>query len=428
MSEMKIRSLVGRQVWDSRGRPTVEAEVRLAGGGFGRAIAPAGASTGGGEALDLRDGGRRLGGYGVNAALTAINDVIAPALLGLEANEQALIDCTMIELDGTRTRSRLGGNAMVAVSMAVAHAAASGAGMPLWQYLAGDRVHDVPLPEIQIFGGGAHARGSMDLQDFMVVPFGADSFSQGLEWVAEIYLAAGRIMDRRGKCVGVADEGGYWPLFDNNEEAIQTLVEAIEGAGYDPATQVGISLDIAANQVHDGKGYFLKAEQRHLCDKEWYEMMVRWVQNYPVVSIEDPFIESDLVSHAAFTADVGNRVQVIGDDLLVTSAERVNAAAEAGACNTLLCKPNQAGTLTEAKQALDCAHRYGWNVIMSARSGETEDTTIVDLAYGWGAGQFKVGSFSRSERMAKWNSMIRLEEALGGRAVYAGAAPLRVGR
>ncbi|WP_323845720.1 phosphopyruvate hydratase [Microbulbifer magnicolonia] len=425
---MKIRSLVGRQVWDSRGRPTVEAEVRLTGGGFGRAIAPAGASTGGGEALDLRDGGRRLGGYGVNAAVAAINDCIAPALLGLDAGDQALLDQTMIELDGTPTRSRLGGNAMVAVSMAVAHAAASAAGMPLWQYLAGDRVHDIPLPEIQIFGGGAHARGSMDLQDFMVVPFGAGSFAEGLEWVAEVYLAAGRIMDQRGKCAGVADEGGYWPLFDNNEEAIRTLVEAIEQAGYDPATQMGISLDIAANQVHDGKGYFLKAERRHLCDEEWFEMMLRWVREYPVVSIEDPFIETDLASHAAFMAAVGDRVQVIGDDLLVTSAERVRAAAEAGACNTLLCKPNQAGTLTEAKQALDCAHQQGWNVIVSARSGETEDTSIVDLVYGWGARQFKVGSFARSERMAKWNAMIRLEEALRGRAVYAGAAPLYLGR
>ncbi|WP_308909144.1 phosphopyruvate hydratase [Pseudokordiimonas caeni] len=420
----RIASIIGRRVWDSRGRPTVEAEIHLEDGAMGRAMAPAGASTGSGEALDLRDGGARLGGMGVDKAVTNVNDLIAPALKGFDVADQAGLDAALIALDGTPSRQKLGGNAMIAVSMAAAHASAAAEGVPLWRYLAGDTVHDIPLPEIQIFGGGAHARGSLDLQDFMVVPFGAGSFAEAMQWTADIYHAAGRIMDRRGSRYGVADEGGWWPDFRNNEEAIATLVEAITEAGYDPETQAGISLDIAASQIHDGAGYYLKAEDRHVPDAEWFDLMVDWVTRYPIVSIEDPFVESDLAAHAAFTKAMGHKVQVIGDDLLVTSAARVAAAVEAGACNTLLCKPNQAGTLTEAKAALDAAHAAGWNVIVSARSGETEDTSIVDLSYGWGAGQLKVGSFARSERMVKWNAMIRLEEALGEGARYAGARPL----
>lgn len=422
--QSSIKAVVGRQVWDSRGRPTVEAEVHLAGGARGRAIAPAGASTGGGEALDLRDGREAFGGWGVSKAVSNINDSIAAALAGLDAADQELVDERLCDLDGTNTCSTLGGNAMVAVSMAAAHAAAQAHGRSLWQHLAGGRVNMIPLPEVQIFGGGAHARGSMDLQDFMAVPFGARSFAQAMDWIAEIYREAGSFMERAGKSAGVADEGGYWPSFPDNEAAIVALKEVIEAAGFDTETQVGISLDIAANQVHDGAGYYLKAEDRHLTDIEWFDTMLRWIDRYPIVSIEDPFIETDLKSHKAFTALVGDRVQVIGDDLLVTNAARVREAADEQACNTLLCKPNQAGTLSAARRALEAAHEKGWNVVVSARSGETEDTTIVDLAYGWGASQFKVGSFARSERMAKWNAMIRLEESLGSEARYAGALPL----
>ena len=418
-----ITKIRGRAVWDSRGRPTVEADVWLENGGFGRAIAPAGASTGAGEALDLRDGGTRLGGWGVSKAVANVNDIIGPALKGMDGGDQSAVDRRLIELDGTTARKKLGGNAMIAVSMAVAHAAANGAGLPLWQYLSKGKNNLIPLPEIQIFGGGAHAKGGLDIQDFMIVPFGATSFAQAMEWTGEIYYQAGVLMEKAGKIAGVADEGGYWPLFANNEEAITTLLQAIEEAGFDPHKQVGVSLDIAASQIWDGKGYFLKAEQRHLSKEEWFDLMLHWVNDYPIVSIEDPFVEDDMESHAEFTAQVGHKVQIIGDDLLVTNVERVKSALEMKACNTLLCKPNQAGTLSEAKAALDLAHASGWNVIVSARSGETEDTTIVDLAYGWGASQIKVGSFARSERMVKWNALIRLEETLGDKAVYAGNCP-----
>ena len=424
MSDLSIKKVIGRRVWDSRGRPTVEAEVHLANGGMGRAIAPAGASTGSGEALDLRDGGPRLGGYDVKAAVANVNSKIQDQLLGMDAREQALIDEALIALDGSNNRSTLGGNAMIAVSMAVAHAAANGQGLPLWKYLGGTMDNPLPLPEIQIFGGGAHAEGRLDLQDFMVMPYGAKSFAEAMEWVAEIYLAAGKMMDASGRRVGVADEGGYWPQFNNNEEAIETLAKVIEEAGFSTATQVGISLDIAATQIFKEDGYQLKAEKRKFSPEQWFDLMLRWVNDYPIVAIEDPFVEDDLESHSRFTAEVGKKVQVVGDDLLVTNLNNIAAAKARQACNTLLCKPNQAGTLTEAKLAYLAAKEAGWNVIVSARSGETEDITIVHLALGWGIQQLKVGSFARSERMAKWNEAIRLEEAFGANAHYAGKSPL----
>ena len=423
MSDSTIKNVYGRRVWDSRGRPTVEVEITLDNGGFGRAIAPAGASTGSGEALDLRDGDTQFAGYGVAGAVSNVNTLINEAITGMPANEQALVDQALITADGTDNRQKLGGNAMIATSMAIAHAAANGSGQPLWQYLGGSAQNPLPVPEVQIFGGGAHAEGQMDLQDFMVVPFGASSFNEAMEWVAEIYLAAGKTMDSLGKRCGVADEGGYWPAFSSNEEAIETLANVIELAGFNTDSQVAISLDIAATQIYKNGGYFLKKEGRTLSTQEWYDLMCDWVTRYPVLMIEDPFVEDDLDSHARFTAEMGDKMQVVGDDLLVTNLKNIALAKEKNACNTLLCKPNQAGTLTEAKQAFEAATAAGWNTVVSARSGETEDVTIVHLALGWGIKQLKVGSFTRSERMAKWNEALRLEDHFGADATYAGGQP-----
>jgi enolase len=400
--------------------------VILENGGLGRAIAPAGASTGSGEAIDLRDREKALGGFGVNGAVANVNTQIASALGGMNACAQEAIDGRLIELDGTKNKSRLGGNAMIAVSMAVAHAAADGHGVPLWKYLGGSEQNPLPLPEIQIFGGGAHAEGKLDLQDFMVMPYGAATFSEAMEWTAEIYRAAGDLMERAGKRRGVADEGGYWPAFANNEEAIETLVGAIQLAGFSIANEVGISLDIAASQFYSNGGYQLKAEDRWLNPVQWHDVLVQWVRDYPIVAIEDPFVESDFDAHAGFLEAIGSGVQLVGDDLLVTNTDTIAVAKDKGACNTLLCKPNQAGTLTEAKAAFHAAREAGWGTIVSARSGETEDVTIVHLALGWGIQQLKVGSFARSERMAKWNEAIRLEEHFGSSAKYAGRAPLRI--
>ena len=424
MSDLEITSMAARQVWDSRGRPTIEVDVSLANGATGRVIAPAGASTGSGEALDLRDGGQAFHGFGVSGALTGLRKEIVPALIGLQADEQEQIDSILANLDGTPQFSRLGGNALIATSLAVAHAAAAGRAEPLWQYLSKGTEPLIPVPEIQIFGGGAHAAGAMDLQDFMVVPFGASSFREALEWVAEVYLAAGKLVSQRGLSVGVADEGGYWPVFESNEHALDALLSSIETAGFDPATQIGMSIDVAANQFFRDGTYQLKAEGRSLSTKEWYAQVSGWLDAYPVAMIEDPFTEQDLASHQALTAEFGKRVQIVGDDLLVTNRRNVETAAAGSICTALLCKPNQAGTLTRTKEAFDAAKSAGMGTIVSARSGESEDTTIAHLAVGWASGQFKVGSFTRSERMAKWNEMLRIEESLGAQAKYAGRSAL----
>jgi enolase len=406
----------GRRVWDSRGRPTVEAEVRLAGGAVGRAIAPAGASTGSGEALDKRDGGAALGGYDVRQAVASLNDEISPAISGLDAISQTEVDARLIELDGTPNKARLGGNATIAVSMAVAQAAAAAAQEPLWRHLLRGRRPALPLPEIQIFGGGAHAGRRVDVQDFMVVCPGASSFAQALDWTAEVYLAAGRLMAEAGRLKGVADEGGYWPDFATNEEALEMLLRAIERAGLTPGEQVAIALDVAASELGRNGLYRLGLEGRELDSEGMIVLLMGWLERYPIVSIEDPLAEDDLDGFAAFTRAVGDRIQVVADDLTVTDAARVQEVAARGAANTLLVKPNQRGTLTETRAAFDAAQAAGWRTIVSARSGETEDTTIVHLAVGWGAPQLKVGSFARSERMAKWNEALRIEEALGGAA------------
>jgi len=426
VSDTRIAAVRGRRVWDSRGRPTVEAEVHLTGGAIGRAIAPAGASTGSGEAIELRDGGTSLGGRDVQGAVAAINGEIAEALAENDAVDQAAIDHRLIELDGTPQKNRLGGNALVAVSMAALHAAAAAAGKPLYAYLLGDVAEAVlPLPEVQIFGGGAHAGRRVDIQDFMIVAPAARSFDQALEWTAEVYRAAGELMAERGLLQGVADEGGFWPAFDSNEAALDALLRSIERAGFTPGQEIAISLDIASSEFRRDGFYRLALDGRTLDSDGMAEMLLGWLDRYPIVSIEDPLAEDDPEGLRRFTAAAGHRVQIVGDDFLVTSAARVRAAAAAGICNAVLVKPNQAGTVTEARAALDAARAAGWGAIVSARSGETEDVTIVHLAVGWGVGQLKVGSFARSERMAKWNEALRIEEVLGPRARFAGAAPLR---
>jgi enolase len=417
---MKITEVKGRRVWDSRGRPTVEAEVTLIGGIIGRAIAPAGASRGTHEAIDLRDGGDAFAGFGVEDALDNINRDIAARLEGMDGMDQEAVDLAMIDLDDTDTKSSLGGNATIAVSMAVLHAAANSTGQPLWKYLANDRDVRIPMPEIQIFGGGAHAGGRVDIQDFMAIPVGAESFDEALEMIAEVYIAAGKLMSDAGKLAGVADEGGFWPDFGTNEEALDMLTRAIEAAEMKPGDDVAISLDIAASEFGKNGLYRLGLEARELDSAGMIDMLGQWIGRYPIVSIEDPLGEDDAGGFREFTKKYGDAVQIIGDDFLVTDAERIAAAADAGICNSALIKPNQAGTVTETKAALDAAKKAGWATVVSARSGETEDVTIAHLSVGWDAGQLKVGSFARSERMAKWNEVLRIEEAMGNRARLAG--------
>ena len=425
MSATEISAIDGRRVWDSRGRPTVEVEVTLANGMRGRAIAPAGVSTGSGEAVDLRDGGMRFGGADVLKAIGHVNGEIMRALKGQDVRSQDNIDQLLIKLDGTPDKARLGGNALVATSMAVLHAGAAVSGQPLYAYLLGDRDPVMPLPEVQIFGGGAHARQRVDIQDFMVVAHKAASFAEALEWTAEVYRAAGEIMSEAGRLRGVADEGGFWPAFDSNEAALDTLVSAIERAGFTPGDEVAISLDIASSEFYrDGK-YRLALDNRALDSDSLSAMLIDWLDRYPIVSIEDPLAEHDLEGLTRFTKAVGHRVQIVGDDFLVTNADRVRRAATMPACNTVLVKPNQAGTVSEALAAVGAAREARWGAIISARSGETEDVTIVHLAVGWNILQLKVGSFSRSERMAKWNEALRIEEAFAGRSRFAGREPFQ---
>ena len=420
-SATTITAVKARRVWDSRGRPTVEADVTLAGGALGRAIAPAGASRGSNEAIDLRDGGPRFGGWDVTEALNKTNGAIAKTLNGMDASDQAAVDTALIALDGTPNKANLGGNATIAVSMAVLHAAANQAAQPLWKHLwdqgGAPGTPVLPLPEIQIFGGGAHAGRRIDVQDFMVIATGADDYEQALAWTAEVYLAAGKIMAERGVLQGVADEGGFWPAFDANEDAAETLVQAIEKAGLRPGEQVSISLDIAASEFGKNGRYRLAREDRDMDSGELADMLLGWVARYPIVSVEDPMSEDDAEGFLAFAQAAPKTLQIVGDDFLVTNAGRVQAAARDGALNCALIKPNQAGTVTETKAAFDAARDAGIGAIVSARSGETEDVTIVHLAVGWGAKQLKVGSFTRSERMVKWNEGLRIADALGSAAL-----------
>ena len=417
MSRSAITSVKARQVWDSRGRPTVEAEVTLEGGARGRAIAPSGASTGRREALDLRDGGSRLGGYGVGKAIAAVNERIAPALAGLDAADQTGIDETLISLDGTPQKTALGGNAIVAVSSAVGWAAAAAEGVPLWAHLR--RVAGLPLetphipsPMIQIFGGGRHAGNRIDIQDFLILSIGAKSFAEACEWTAEVYRAAASAMVARGKLNGVADEGGIWPDFRANEEGLDYLTQAIEAAGFRPARDIGIALDVAASEFAEGDAYRLSLEDRRLSSGDLIAMLEDWTRTYPIVSLEDPVGEDDDAGMVEVTRRLGSGIQVIGDDYLTTNADLVRQAGARGACNAVLLKSNQCGTLTELIAASAAARALGWNTVMSGRSGESEDVTLSHLAVGLLADQIKAGSITRSERTAKWNEVIRIEETL----------------
>jgi enolase len=424
MTETEIVYVHGRRVWDSRGRPTVEAEIMLGGGAVGRAIAPAGASTGSGEALDLRDGGETFGGRDVVRAVANVNGEIAVAVIGQDGGDQAALDRTLIDLDGTPAKTRLGANAILAVSMAAAHAAAGAAGVPLYRHLGGQDAATLPLPMIQIFGGGAHAGRRVDIQDFLVVCPAARDFAEALDWTAEVYRAAGSLMQQAGALHGVADEGGWWPDFATNEQALETLVRAIDKAGFEPGEEIAIALDVAASEFGRGGTYRLGLDGRELDSDGMIDMLTGWIARYPIVSVEDPLAEDDWDGFINFTKAVGDRVQVVGDDLLVTHAGKIAEAAARGAANCVLLKPNQRGTLSETLAAWAAAKQHGYAGIVSARSGETEDTTIVHLAVGWGVGQLKVGSFARGERTAKWNEALRIEEAMGPLARFAGGRAL----
>jgi enolase len=409
-----IRTILGRQVWDSRGRPTVEVEVTLESGATGRAIAPSGASTGSREALDRRDGSKRLGGYGVNAALAAVNGEIRSRLSGLDAIDQAGIDRAMIALDGTPQKTRLGGNAIVATSSAVAWAAAAEQRMPLWQHLRrlsnlDPEAQHIPAPMIQIFGGGRHAGNRIDIQDYLILAVGARSFVEATEQIAEVYMAASRAMVQQGKLNGVADEGGVWPDFTANEEGLELLTSAIESAGLRPGADIGIALDVAATSFYADGAYRLALEGRNLSTLEMIELLQSWVAAYPIVSLEDPLAEDDDAGFAEITRRLGKSIQIVGDDYLTSSESRVALAAEQGCCNSVLLKSNQCGTLTELIEASTRARSVGWNTIQSGRSGESEDVTLSHLAVGLMSDQIKVGSMTRSERTAKWNEVIRIE-------------------
>jgi enolase len=419
-----ILSVSGRQIWDSRGRPTVEAEVMTRGGAVGRAAAPAGASRGAYEAIEVRDGGKRFGGLGVERAVAAVNGEIAHGLAGFDVRDQMGLDHGLEAIDGTANFGRLGANATVAVSLAAMHAAAADEGVPTWRWLAQGRATRMPMPEIQIFGGGAHAGRRTDVQDFMVMCPRAGSVRRALEITADVYRAAGDLMSERGALMGVADEGGWWPAFESNEAVLEALTAAIDRAGHRPGEDVFISLDVAANELAHGDRYRLPLDGAELSSAEMVERVAGWVGAYPILSIEDPVGQDDGSGMASATQRLGDHVQVIGDDFLVTDAARVRRAAQDGACNAVLVKVNQAGTVSRAKAALEASREAGWSAIVSARSGETEDVSICHLAVGWDAGQIKVGSFARSERMAKWNELLRIEAQMGGRADFAGGGAL----
>jgi enolase len=399
--------------------------VTLSSGAQGRAIAPAGASTGSGEALERRDKGKRLQGQDVQAAIGSIRGEIARALIGLPISDQARIDQILIDLDGTPQKSRLGGNATIAVSLAALNAAAISAGRPLWRYLAGELTPRIPLPQIQIFGGGMHADRRIALQDVMVVCPAAASFAEALEWTAEIYYAAGRLMRESGRLRGLADEGGYWPDFSSNECMLEAAVDAINSAGLKPGAQVGLSLDVAASSFGKAGQYRPSASGPVMTRGAWLKTVEGWLRDFPIFAIEDPVAEDDPEEFAELTAAYGSKVHIVGDDVLVTSAPRIQQAAEGRWVTAALIKPNQVGTISECERAFDLARQSGLATIVSARSGESEDTSIAHLAVGWSAEILKVGSIARGERNAKWNEVLRIEETLGAKARFAGWEALR---
>ncbi len=419
-----IASIEAREILDSRGRPTIEVEVALLDGSWGQAAVPSGASTGVHEALELRDGDtKRYGGKGVLRAVANVNGEIAKLLLGRDATEQRQIDLDLIQLDGTPNKARLGANAILGASLAVAKAAANSLNLPLYRYIGGIPAHVLPVPMMNILNGGAHTGWqSTDAQEFMVMPLGAPTFSDGLRWGTEIYHALRAVLKDRGYTVLVGDEGGYAPALKANAEAVEVILEAIEVAGYKAGEQIGIALDPAASELYDSesKRYILRKEGRELTSEEMVAYWISWVEEYPIVSIEDGLAEDDWEGWQLITREIGDRVQLVGDDLLVTNPERVRRAIEEQACNALLVKVNQIGTLTETIEAVELCQRAGWRAVTSHRSGETEDTTIADLSVALNMGQIKTGAPARSDRVAKYNQLLRIEGDLGDAAVYAG--------
>jgi len=417
----EIDSIFAREILDSRGNPTVEVEVILADGTWGRAAVPSGASTGVHEALELRDGDEdRYGGKGVQQAVRNVNTVIAPELVGWPATDQAAIDAHMLELDGTAHKERLGANAILGVSLAVAKAASNALQLPLYRYIGGVHAHVLPVPMMNILNGGKHAMDGPDLQEFMVMPVGAPTFAEALRWGSEVYSALKAVLKGRGKSTGVGDEGGFAPSLKANEEAIEVILEAVEKAGYRPEEDIRIALDPAASEFYEDGKYVLKKEGRDLTGAEMVEFYADWVEKYPIISIEDGLDEDDWESWTVMMERLGDKIQIVGDDLLVTNTERVEKAIDLGACNSLLCKVNQIGSLSEAIDAVQLSQRSGWTVVVSHRSGETEDATIADLAVALNTGQIKTGAPCRSERVAKYNQLLRIEQELGETADYAG--------
>ena len=420
---MKIKTIVAREVLDSRGNPTVEVDVTLSNGATGRAAVPSGASTGSHEALELRDGKKRYGGKGVLKAVDHITRIIAPALRGRDARRQEEIDRLMIDLDGTPNKRRLGANAILGVSLAVAKAAAAAAKVPLFRYLGGSRATTLPVPMMNILNGGVHADSSVDLQEFMVVPVGARTFADGLRMGVETFHALKAVLKERGYSTAVGDEGGFAPRLQSNQEAIEVILAAIERAGYQPGRQIALALDPAASEFYeDGEYVFRKSDGSRRPSAAMVDFYRDWVERYPIVSIEDGLSEDDWDGWKALTQRLGQRTQLIGDDLFVTSPERLRRGIDAGVANSILIKLNQIGSLTETLETIECAKRAGYTTVISHRSGETEDATIADLAVAVNAGQIKTGSASRGERTAKYNQLLRIEEQLGRRAVYPGRA------
>jgi enolase len=416
-----IDTILGREVLDSRGNPTVEVEVYLEDGSMGRAIVPSGASTGEHEAIELRDGDKkRFGGKGVLKAVDNVNDTIAEAIVGWEATDQKGIDEALLELDGTENKSNLGANAMLGVSLAVAHAAAASVGLPLYRYLGGVYAHTLPVPMMNIMNGGKHAADSTDFQEFMIMPVGAESFHEALRWGAEIYAALKKVLSDKGHRTTVGDEGGFAPSLPSNEGAIEVILEAIQKAGYVPGEQIYLALDPAVSEIYEDGKYVLARENRKLSGEEMVRFWEDWTTRYPIISLEDGLQENDWDHWVMLNEAIGDRVQLVGDDLLVTNPERVAKAIELGACNSLLCKVNQIGTLTEAIAASRLSQAHNWSVVVSHRSGETEDATIADLVVALDAGQIKTGAPARSDRIAKYNQLLRIEEQLGSSAAYAG--------
>ncbi|HEY9109735.1 MAG TPA: phosphopyruvate hydratase [Roseateles sp.] len=419
-----IVDIVGREILDSRGNPTVECDVLLESGVMGRAAVPSGASTGSREAIELRDGDKsRYLGKGVLKAVEHINTEISEAVLGLDASEQAFLDKTLIDLDGTDNKSRLGANAMLAVSMAVARAAAEESGLPLYRYFGGMNGNQLPVPMMNVINGGAHANNSLDLQELMIIPVGAPSFREALRWGAEVFHALKKILHDKGISTAVGDEGGFAPSVESHEAAIQLILDAIAKAGYTAGEQIAIGLDCAASEFYKDGKYVLEGEGGiQLTSQQWTDMLATWVDKYPIISIEDGMAEGDWDGWKILTDRLGKNVQIVGDDLFVTNTKILKEGIEKGIANSILIKINQIGTLTETFAAIEMAKRAGYTAVVSHRSGETEDSTISDIAVGLNAGQIKTGSLSRSDRMAKYNQLLRIEEDLGDVAVYPGRA------